>query len=86
MKSSLLWLLSSAIQLYKLYKFMKLTKYYKSLYRKAKDLPVITPNQLYEQVAKKIYNVGDYVICQGWVKGSEICRSRLSPKLKIIYS
>lgn len=43
MKSSIIWVLTLAIQLYKLYKYRKLIKGHKSLYLLIKNLEVVSP-------------------------------------------
>ena len=86
MKSSLLWLFTLAIQLYKLFRLGKSAKFYKSLYHKAKRLQAITTTELYDRVTKNIYTAGEYVLCKGRVIGSEICQRRIKPNLTVIYS
>ena len=78
--------MAMAIQLYKLYRFRKLIKLYKHLYKIVNDRTVLSVSKLYQQISSKALSIGEYVLCQGRITGSESFRSRLDPKLKVIYS
>ena len=70
MKKSLFWLLAVAVQIYKLFSYSKLIKYYKSIFSKVKNLSVLSVSELYSQASDKLCNVGDYVLCKGRLSGS----------------